>query len=290
MGGEHVDAKWWSASTVVVVTGANKGIGLAFVKRFAELGATAILTARDVSKGLKAGSRLPTQPGFRPIIEFHPLDVTDLGSVSTFASWLRRRHGGLDVLVNNAGVSFNEIGENSVEHAEAVIKTNFYGPKLLIEALMPLFRQSATIARILNVSSRLALQKNVTNPSIKNLLQDEETLSEGKIEHMISQFLDDVYKGTWKDKGWPKVWTDYSISKLALYAHSKLLAKQNKGRNISVNCFCPGFTRTAMTGGRGDRTAEEAAEVGARIALLPPHCLLSGEFFKISTHSLTPKL
>ncbi|ONK77349.1 uncharacterized protein A4U43_C02F5610 [Asparagus officinalis] len=155
---------------------------------------------------------------------------------------------------------------------------------------MPLFRQSATIARILNVSSRLALQKNVTNPSIKNLLQDEETLSEGKIEHMISQFLDDVYKGTWKDKGWPKVWTDYSISKLALYAHSKLLAKQNKGRNISVNCFCPGFTRTAMTGGRGDRTAEEAAEVGARIALLPPHCLLSGEFFKISTHSLTPKL
>lgn len=59
--------------------------------------------------------------------------------------------------MNNAGVSFNNIDENSVEHAEVVIKTNYYGPKMLIEALLPMFRRSSSISRILNISSRLGL-------------------------------------------------------------------------------------------------------------------------------------
>lgn len=59
--------------------------------------------------------------------------------------------------VNNAAISFNNINENSVEHAETVIQTNFYGPKLLTEALLPLFRRSTTVSRILNISSRLGL-------------------------------------------------------------------------------------------------------------------------------------
>lgn len=61
------------------------------------------------------------------------------------------------VQVNNAAISFNEINENSVEHADIVIRTNFYGPKLLTEALLPLFRRCRTMSRILNISSRLGL-------------------------------------------------------------------------------------------------------------------------------------
>jgi carbonyl reductase 1 len=61
----------------------------------------------------------------------------------------------LIIQVNNAGVTFNEIDENSVEHAETVIKTNFYGAKLLTEALLPMFRRSPSTSRILNISSRL---------------------------------------------------------------------------------------------------------------------------------------
>ena len=62
----------------------------------------------------------------------------------------------IDILqINNAAVSFNNIYENSVDHAEIVIKTNFYGVKLLTEALLPMFRLSDSISRILNISSRL---------------------------------------------------------------------------------------------------------------------------------------
>jgi len=57
--------------------------------------------------------------------------------------------------VNNAGLNFNIGSENSVEHAEQVIKTNYYGTKSVIEALLPLMRPSAAGARIVNVSSRL---------------------------------------------------------------------------------------------------------------------------------------
>lgn len=57
--------------------------------------------------------------------------------------------------MNNAAVSFNEINENSVKHAETVINTNFYGAKLLTEALLPMFRRSPSTSRILNISSRL---------------------------------------------------------------------------------------------------------------------------------------
>jgi NAD(P)-dependent dehydrogenase (short-subunit alcohol dehydrogenase family) len=59
--------------------------------------------------------------------------------------------------VNNAAVSFNEIDTNSVEHAETVLQTNFYGTKLLTEALLPLFRRSPATSRILNISSQLGL-------------------------------------------------------------------------------------------------------------------------------------
>lgn len=63
----------------------------------------------------------------------------------------------LHLQVNNAAVSFNEIDTNSVEHAETVLRTNFYGAKMLIEALLPLFRRSAANSRILNISSQLGL-------------------------------------------------------------------------------------------------------------------------------------
>ncbi|THU70823.1 hypothetical protein C4D60_Mb08t29050 [Musa balbisiana] len=294
--------RWWSKETVAVVTGANKGIGFALVKRLAELGLTVVLTSRDVGKGKAAVESLDGQ-GIH--VAFCHLDVAEPSSIVTFAAWLERRFGGLDILINNAAVSFNEIDTNSVEHAETVIRTNFYGAKMLIESLLPLFRRSiATSSRILNISSQLgllnqavnqshvslcALQK-VRNPALKELLQDEEILTVAAVELMVSRFLHHVKMGTWREEGWPTVWTDYSVSKLALNAYSRLLAKQQEGRGLSVNCFCPGFTRTSMTRGRGSRSPEEAAEVGAKLALLPPHQLPTGKFFKWCTPSLYSKL
>lgn len=82
----------------MVVTGANKGIGLAFVKTFAALGLTVVLTARDIGRGQEAVESLRTQ-GIKQV-EFCHLDVTDPESIAVFAQWLYQRFGGLDILVS----------------------------------------------------------------------------------------------------------------------------------------------------------------------------------------------
>ncbi|KAL2920821.1 Carbonyl reductase [NADPH] 1, partial [Bienertia sinuspersici] len=119
---------------------------------------------------------------------------------------------------------------------------------------------------------------NVKNQSIRAILEDEENLTEERIEGVINLFLKHVKEGKWENEGWPNEWTDYSVSKLALNAYSKMLARRLRDKNIAVNCFCPGFTKTGMTGGIGSRTADIAGDVGAKLALLPPQCLDTGKF------------
>ncbi|KAK6146364.1 hypothetical protein DH2020_020233 [Rehmannia glutinosa] len=285
---DHPISRWWSKETIAIVTGANKGIGFELVRRLAELGLTVILTARDAVRGLKAVEILKNE-GLH--VQFFCLDVSDPNSIKTFVSWFQEAFGVLDILINNAAISFNNIYENSVEEAETVIRTNFYGPKMLTEALLPLFRRSSTAARILNISSRLGLLDKLRNSKLKEMLLDEENLSETQIEGMVNLFLENVKSGTWKSQGWPKVWTDYAVSKLALNAYSRVLAKRYKGHDISVNCFCPGFTQTSMTGGKGTHSASAVAEVGARLALLPADELLTGKFYVVgSSNAIYSKL
>ncbi|XP_073277121.1 (+)-neomenthol dehydrogenase [Primulina huaijiensis] len=275
-------ARWWSKETVAIVTGANKGIGFELVKRLAELGLTVVLTARDDGRGLEAVRALK---GEGLDVHFFCLDVSNSNSIKTFASWFQHTFGVLDILINNAAVSFNDLRENSVKHAETVIRTNFYGPKLLTEALLPLFRCSPFGSRVLNISSRLGMINKLENHKLKEILKDEENLSENQIEGMLNLFLQSVKNGTWKSYGWPQHWTDYSVSKLALNSYSKILAKQYKGNGISVNCFCPGFTQTSMTGGKGMHTADAVADVGAWLALLPMEKLQTGKFYVLESHN-----
>ncbi|GAU14547.1 hypothetical protein TSUD_96110, partial [Trifolium subterraneum] len=246
---------WWTKETVAVVTGGNKGIGFALVKRLVELGLSVVLTARDKHKGEAAVEAIREQ----------------LGLVASH--------------VNNAGVSFKELDENSVEHVESVMNTNFYGPKLLIQTLLPLFRcSSSSITRILNVSSRLGSLNKVRNTKVKRMLESDE-LKEDEIEEMVKFFVRDVRNGTWKSEGWPSYWTDYAVSKLALNAYSKVLAKKYNNKLMSVNCFCPGFTQTSMTKGKGTHTADQAASLAAILALLPPHHLPTGKFFLLRNNA-----
>ncbi|GFY81299.1 hypothetical protein Acr_01g0011080 [Actinidia rufa] len=92
-------SRWWSKNTVAIVTGANKGIGFSLVRRFAELGLTVILTARDSARGLKAVDALMAQ-GLH--VHFFRLDVSDPSSIQSFVSWFKERFGALDILVSSS--------------------------------------------------------------------------------------------------------------------------------------------------------------------------------------------
>lgn len=109
-----------------------------------------------------------------------------------------------------------------------------------------------------------------------------DTLSEELIDRTVSTFLQQVEDGTWEEGGWPLTLTDYSLSKLAVNLYTRVVAKElsdrAEGEKIYVNCYCPGWAKTAMTGWAGNISAEEAADTGVWLSLLPD-LAITGKFF-----------
>ncbi|CAB1333043.1 unnamed protein product, partial [Coregonus sp. 'balchen'] len=112
---------------VAVVTGANKGIGLAIVRELckAKFSREVILTARNEKLGNEAVKMLKSE-GFE--VAYHHLDICDQGSAKQLSNFLQKSYGGLDVLINNAGMAFkNDATEPFGEQAEVTMRTNFLG-------------------------------------------------------------------------------------------------------------------------------------------------------------------
>ncbi|KDP22525.1 hypothetical protein JCGZ_26356 [Jatropha curcas] len=275
--------RWWSAETIAVVTGANRGIGFEIVRQLADHGLTVILTSRESSAGLEAANILQ-ESGLNVV--FHQLDILDSSSIQQFTDWIRETYGGIDILVNNAGVNYNLGSDNSVENARMVINTNYYGTKNVIKAMIPLMRPSVAGARIVCVSSRLGKvggrRKRIGDATLREELTNLETLSEELIDRTVSTFLQQTDDGSWTSGGWPQNFTDYSVSKLAVNAFIRLMAKELSdrpdGQKIYINCYCPGWVKTAMTGWAGNVSAGDGADTGVWLALLPD-LSISGKFF-----------
>ena len=91
-------------SKVAVVTGSNKGIGLAVVEGLLkQFDGIVYLTSRDLKRGQDAVEGLRAK-GLNP--QFHQLDVRDESSVEALRDYLLLKHGGIDILVNNAGIAY----------------------------------------------------------------------------------------------------------------------------------------------------------------------------------------
>lgn len=109
-----------------------------------------------------------------------------------------------------------------------------------------------------------------------------ESLSEELISRTLSAFLQQVEDGTWTSGGWPQTYTDYSVSKLAVNAYTRLMARKLSerpdGQKIYINCYCPGWVKTALTGYAGNNTVEEGADTGVWLALLHDQTIM-GKFF-----------
>ncbi|XP_061988337.1 uncharacterized protein LOC133706805 [Rosa rugosa] len=275
--------RWWSAETIAVVTGGNRGIGFEITRQLAAHGVTVILTSRDPNVGLEAANVL--QEGGLNVF-FHQLDVLEPVSIKEFCDWLVENYGGLDILVNNAAVNYNQGSDNSVEHAAQVCFTNYYGTKNMIQALIPLMKHSSAGGRIVNVSSRLGRlngkRNKIEDQNLREQLANTETLTEEIIDGAVNSFLKQVEEGTWESGGWPKTFTDYSVSKLAVNTYTRLMAKilsdRPEGEKIYINCYCPGWVKTAMTGYAGNISAEEGADTAVWLALLPDQAI-TGKFF-----------
>jgi NAD(P)-dependent dehydrogenase (short-subunit alcohol dehydrogenase family) len=139
---------------VAVVTGGDRGFGLALVQALAQRGTRVVMAVRSVDRGRAA---LDLLGDLADRIAVRQLDVTDQDSVARLAWWLGRQLGRCDALVNNAAVLIDdERGplEVDMDVVRQTLDTNLVGTWRLVQAVTPLMRRNHH-SRIVNISSEL---------------------------------------------------------------------------------------------------------------------------------------
>ncbi len=213
------------SSRIALVTGGNKGIGLAIGRQLATQGHTVWLGCRDARRGEAAAHALQ-QLGLdiRSVL----LDVTDDASVEGAAATIERAAGRLDVLVNNAGLMFApppSLAEESLDEIRQMFETNVFGALRVTQGFLPLLRRSDA-ARIVMMSSGLS---------------------------SLSAALD------MRSETWTVGLGGYCASKTALNMLTVKLAKELASEGIKVNAVDPGLTSTDMTGNGAGHSPDEGA-------------------------------
>ncbi|WP_430817420.1 SDR family oxidoreductase [Carboxylicivirga sp. RSCT41] len=136
---------------IALVTGSNRGIGLATVKELLKKGHKVILTARKEEDGLKAQAKLQKYGE----VYFHPLDVADARSVERIRHYVEDEFGHLDILINNAGINYDTwhtACDANLDEVQETIRTNLMGAWRMTQAFIPLMLKQK-FGRIVNVSS-----------------------------------------------------------------------------------------------------------------------------------------
>jgi NAD(P)-dependent dehydrogenase (short-subunit alcohol dehydrogenase family) len=214
--------------TTTLITGASRGLGFETARRLIAVGHTVYVGSRDAERGRRAAEQLDAR--------MVHLDVTDDPSVAAAAKTIEA-DGGLDVLVNNAGIEMRT-EENAVPGAaeitadvmSSLFETNVFGVVRVTHAFLPLLQRSAAPV-VVNVSSGLASMTRATTPGAPGY----------------------AYPGV-----------AYPASKAAVNMITVQYAKAFP--EMRINAVEPGFTATDLNQHMGTQTVEEGAEIIVRMA------------------------
>lgn len=195
---------------VVMVTGANSGIGKAASLALAKMGATIVMVARNAEKGETTRTEIMKESQNNSV-DLFLADLSSLDSVRQLAAEFQKRYSKLHVLINNAGL-FNQRRHVTTDGYENTFATNYLAPFLLTNLQLDLLRASAP-SRIINVSSVGHYNGHINFDDLH---------------------LEKEYGG----------WKAYGQSKLALVLFTHELAKKLQGTGVTVNAVHPGTVAT----------------------------------------------
>ena len=246
---------------IVIVTGANSGIGKVAAREMAKMGACVYMLCRSMQRGQAALDEIKAAV---PSAELHlkQCDFASMASIRACAADLKSELSQIDVLLNNAGAIFTS-REESEDAIEKTFAVNHLGYYLLTVELIDLLKAAAP-ARIVNVSSEA---------------------------HRVNSFnFDDFQRtGSYSRSGFQ----EYGESKMANLLFTYELARRLEGSGVTANALHPGFVRTGfganngmlakvvMTvfGGLMGISAEKGAETSIYLASSPEVEGVTGKYF-----------
>ncbi|MCC6179916.1 MAG: SDR family NAD(P)-dependent oxidoreductase [Chloroflexi bacterium] len=143
------------ASKVALITGGSRGVGLATARRLVERGAAVALTARH-QEALEEAVRSIQAAGGRVL--GIAADVTDEAAIQQAVSRTEAELGGLDILINNAGIGrYGPIAEQPADEWRRVVEVNLIGVYLTTRAALPAIRRRGG-GQIVSISTGAARQ------------------------------------------------------------------------------------------------------------------------------------
>lgn len=226
-----------TSKPIALITGANKGIGFTLARTLArDHGFHILLSARNAEAGAKATKELQDE-GLS--VEFIAIDVSDDSSIEAAVRFVKEKHGHIDVLVNNAGISIDYKHPGPLRAMyQATYNTNVFGTVCMIEAFAPLLEKSThPPPRIVSMSSMLGSIADRNDPK-------------------------SVYD--------PVECNAYRVSKSSINMVTAIYARKFRDQGWKVNSICPGYVRTAINDGDGMMSTEEAMPNLVRVCTLGP--------------------
>jgi len=197
---------------IVMVTGANAGMGKEISLALAGKGASLVMVCRDRARGEAARADVQEKTGNRTV-ELMVADLSLQSSIRNLVKEFEARHDRLNVLVNNAGITMSR-RETTLEGVEVVFATNHLGPFLLTNLLLPVLTAGAP-SRVVTVSSAAHAMGRM------DFADPQGVVSYNEIRV-------------------------YNQSKLANVLFTYELARRIAGTGVSANVVEPGFVKTNM--------------------------------------------
>ncbi|MFX1339175.1 MAG: SDR family oxidoreductase [Promethearchaeota archaeon] len=252
---EYVDMN----GKIVMITGANSGIGKETAVELAKMGATVILVCRNKERGEKALKEIKERANSEKV-ELFLADLADQNSIRLMVEEFKKKYENLHVLINNAGLWLMKRSTTS-DGYEKTLAINHLGHFLLTYLVLDLLKKS-TPARIINVSSHAHRSAKLDFNDI----------------HMEQN-----YKG----------FRAYGNSKLAILLFTYELARRLENTGITVNALHPGVVRTKFGKNNGGKlfnlafnffrlfliSAKKGARTSIFLASSPQVTNVTGKYF-----------
>lgn len=254
---------------IIVVTGANRGLGAGIVESFCQQenikDKIIVLGCRDTKKGTnKINEILSKYPKAENSLVTVELDMMCNKSINNFTNKINSEYKYVNLLYNNAAIMnkhktpiLNK--EERLKDVEQTFQTNFWGLTELTENLIPAIKDGGHIISLSTALAKIKLSKRLN----EKFLDENLSLNDLKIlyEEYVPLFVNNqIPKSEWDDKN--PIYGCYNISKIFLNAYTILLKNRfsRVERNIKVNCVTPGWCKTDMGGEEAPRTALKGAE------------------------------